>query len=98
MDVIYIVLYFVKGNNLKIRYVYYICNIICFLFLVKKKFLNYLDICSFFFIDCRGFIDLVIVIFDIVFNDFLFRKRSFLLFFFFIEVFVSIILLLGLKM
>lgn len=78
---------------------YYICNIICFLFLVKKKFIkNYLDICSFFFIDCRGFIDLVIVIFDIVFNDFLFRKRSFLLFFFFIEVFVSIILLLGLKM
>lgn len=77
---------------------YYICNIICFLFFSKKKFLNYLDICSFFFIDCRGFIDLVIVIFDIVFNDFLFRKRSFLLFFFFIEVFVSIILLLGLKM
>lgn len=87
-----------KGNNPKIRHVHYTCNIICFLFSVKKKTLNYSDICSFPFTDCRGLTDSATVISDTVSNDSLSRKRSFPSPSFFTEVPVSTILSLGLKM
>lgn len=78
--------------------VHYICNIICFLFSVKKKPLNYSDICSFPFTDCRGLTDSATVISDTVSNDSLSRNRSFPSPSFFTEVPVSTILSLGLKM